>query len=333
MLDVKAADAFLIHAYNVNEKGEEIEHVVLVDAGNEGDGEKIFSHIQKYYNKKDIDLVIITHCDIDHYGGLEYLIQKNKEYGSPFIKKVWINDAYNHVNVDDVNYIRKSGTLRERCNKAYAFSDDSNLLDLLKKAGIEREEAFKGKTYDLLNINVIGPDKEYYESLIPEFRVDLDFKEEQTDDVYEGLNKTYSTEDAFYSKALEDAYDDKSKVNQSSIVFTFKTNDGVCLFTGDAGKEALHRIVDSDTDGCLKNIKWLKVPHHGSKHNLDNSIISHFQPKVSYISTEKYKKYANVCMVNALKKVGNVYSTHVQGTMCHKYNMEAKPGYRPATPL
>lgn len=36
MLDVKAADAFLIHAYVDTDFGFEREYVVLVDAGNEG---------------------------------------------------------------------------------------------------------------------------------------------------------------------------------------------------------------------------------------------------------------------------------------------------------
>ncbi len=69
MLNVGAADAFLIHAYVEQPSGCEFEYVVLVDAGNEKDGEVIFNHIGKYYTKKYIDLVIITHCDVDHYGG------------------------------------------------------------------------------------------------------------------------------------------------------------------------------------------------------------------------------------------------------------------------
>ena len=46
MLDVKAADAFLIHAYAKQPSGSEYEYIVLVDAGNEGDGEKVLNHIQ-----------------------------------------------------------------------------------------------------------------------------------------------------------------------------------------------------------------------------------------------------------------------------------------------
>ena len=271
MLDVKAADAFLIHAYAKQPSGYEYEYIVLVDAGNEGDGEKVLNHIQKYYNKQYIDLVIITHCDADHYGGMKYLIDKHNEGASFSIKKVWVHDPYVHVDVDDVKYIRKDETLRERLNAAYAFSDGSNLLDMLDESHINREEVFNEDTYDSLNIKVLGPDKEYYESLIPDFRVNLDFKEEQLEDEYTGMVCFSQTEDEFFSRALEDAYDDKSKVNQSSIIFSFRPKDEVFLFTGDAGKEAIEKVLQQ-YEG-LENINWLKVPHHGSKHNLNNAII------------------------------------------------------------
>lgn len=44
MLDVKAADAFLLHAF-IDHEGKEQEYVVLIDAGNEGDGKKIIHQI------------------------------------------------------------------------------------------------------------------------------------------------------------------------------------------------------------------------------------------------------------------------------------------------
>lgn len=48
---------------------------------------------------------------------------------------------------------------------------------------------------------MLGPDKEYYESLIPDFRVDLDFKDEQDDeDVYSSLTCRGQTEDDFIVK-------------------------------------------------------------------------------------------------------------------------------------
>ena len=140
MLDVKAADAFLIHAF-INHEGKEREYVVLVDAGNEGDGIKILNHINKYYSQKYIDLAICTHCDSDHYGGFKELLEEHKKATSAFmISKFWVHDPYQHVDVDDVKYIHKNQTLKDRLNAAYAFNDGSNLLEKIDEAKITREE-------------------------------------------------------------------------------------------------------------------------------------------------------------------------------------------------
>lgn len=335
MLDVKAADAFLIHAF-INHEGSEYEYVVLVDAGNEGDGKKILNHINTYYTQKYVDLAICTHCDSDHYGGFKELIAEHSKRTSNFeIKQFWVHDPYQHVDVDDVKYVRNEQTLRERLNAAYAFNDGSSLLDLLDNANISREEPFTGKEYDPLNIFVLGPDEDYYASLIPDFRVNLDFKDEQKDDSYTGFNRIFfKTEDEFFSKALENANDDPSKVNHSSVIFAFAPGSDVFLFTGDAGRESLLRVIDMDNEGILKNVKWMKIPHHGSKHNLNNAIISYFHPSTSYISTEKYGKFANICTVNALKKVGDVYSTHKnRQSLWHHEGMPDRETYSTASPL
>lgn len=329
VLDVGAADAILIHIYA------NYEYVVLVDAGNEGDGEKILSHIRKYYNQQYIDLAICTHCDADHYGGFQRLIEEHCNARSSFsIKKFWVHDPYKHVDVDDVKYIRKKETLSKRLNDAYSFTDGSNLLDLIDEANIAREEPFAGKTYSAINLTVLGPSKDYYKSLIPDFRVDLDFKEEQQDDDVVSIDRLFSTDDQFYSKTLEEANDDPSKVNQSSVIFQIETNDGILLFTGDAGKKALHEVIDRDNSKNLSRVRFFKVPHHGSKHNLDNAIISYLKPKISYISTEKIGKFANKCTIHALKKVGFVYSTHKSSSLWHRStDMGKREGYTEAEPL
>lgn len=335
MLDVKAADAFLLHAF-IDYEGREVEYVVLIDAGNEGDGKKILNHINTYYTKKYIDLAICTHCDSDHYGGFKELIEEHKKTTSAFeIKQFWVHDPYQHVDVDDVKYIRKEQTLRKRLNEAFAFNDGSSLLDMIDNAKIKREQPFTGMSYDIVNLYVLGPDEAYYKSLIPDFRVDLDFKDEQQDDVYEGFNKIfYNTEEEFFSKALENASDDPSKVNQSSVILAFGADSDVFLFTGDAGREALQRVINIDRQGVLKNVKWMKVPHHGSKHNLNSAIINYFHPDISYLSTEKYGKFANISIVSSLKRVGYVYSTHQnRKNICYHSGMPQREGYSTAQPL
>jgi len=327
MLNVGAADAILLHAF-AKIKGKEWEYVVLVDAGNEGDGAKIINHINKYYEQKYIDLAICTHCDSDHYGGFKELIEEHKKQKAFSIRKFWVHDPYKHVNINDVKFVRTNPTLKQRLHDAYAFNDGSNLLDMIDKSGIPREEAFTGKKYIPLNIKVLGPDKDYYESLIPDFSDDLAFKTEEEDFDLETYNFSEEDKSEIYSQTLEEANDDPSKVNQSSIIFSFSAFNNTYLFTGDAGKDALHRVINIDYWNILKHIHWLKVPHHGSKHNLDNDIIEYFHPDISYISTEKYGKFVNRCTVNALKKVGNVYSTQDDnGSKWHHVKTDYREDY------
>ncbi len=337
MLNVKAADAFLIHAFVKNTYGGEYEYVVLVDAGNEGDGDAILRHIRQYYGQHYVDLAICTHCDADHYGGFKRLIEEHNKKGDFYINKFWIHDPYIHVDVDDVKYIRKRKTLRERLNEAYSFRDGDNLIRLIDAAKIEREEPFTGLEYAPLNIKVLGPDEDYYESLIPGFRVDVQFYDEVDTDYQSSsfLQLLFSSATDYYSKTLEEAKDDGSPINQSSVVFLMEAKGEKLLFTGDAGREALHRVTDTDSYGECKNIDFFKVPHHGSKHNLDNALITHIHPSVSYISTERYGHYAHRCTVNALKQVGRVYSTHKEDSSLwhHRGTDPVRDGYSKAEAL
>lgn len=75
MLSVGAADAFILYVIDNQDKG----HLILIDAGNYNDGDKIIKHIRKYYSNPVIDLAIVTHCDDDHYGGFVRMLEKLKK--------------------------------------------------------------------------------------------------------------------------------------------------------------------------------------------------------------------------------------------------------------
>ena len=102
-------------------------------------------------------------------------------------------------------------------------------------------------------------------------------------------------------------------MNEVSTVITLpnKTKNGedIYLFTGDAGPEALDQVISRYGEG-LKSIKWLDVPHHGSRRGIRQDQIDHFSPKICYVSGKGGPKHPSVKLVNALKKSGSVYSTH-----------------------
>lgn len=340
MLSVGAADAFIIHFTT-----EEFSYNVLVDAGNYSDGNKIASHMAKWYPDEVVDLAIVTHPDKDHFGGFVRLLEKIKDDDDDKVDilEFWVNDPENgHVDKDEVKWITKQGTVNVKARSVFDLDNHDNLIDLIDELGIPRYEKFadshkEGNTF-VPNADgvfscfyIIGPTKEYYESLIPDFRNDeLNFFDKEDDTNYDENNDKGST--ASLSKTLDEAKEDTSAHNQSSLIFVFQPSATMkYLFMGDAGVKAFSSMLNSGRT-FAQNVSWLKVPHHGSKHNLNSAVIKHINPNVAYISTEKVGKYLNMCVVNAFKKIGtNVYSTHInKADFLHNGERE---GYSTAKPL
>lgn len=321
MIDVKAADALLIHY--VEDNGES--HIIMVDSGNYVDADKILTHIRTYYDKVNrnglseyvIDAAIVTHPDDDHIGGFVHILEdmQSGKLTDISFKLFIVNDPTKHEFVpNDVQRIQSQKSLDARLKSVYDYKDDSkkNLLDLIDYVGIKRTEAFAGCCFNELKLTIVSPTKDYYESLMPKFRNRLNFYRSLEAALEENLYRPeYDTSDnTTLSKTLDEATDDASAHNQSSIIFLLETDDGQkFLFTGDAGRDAFKNIPNNLLDK-ITNVTWMKVPHHGSKHNLNSTIIKHINPEIAYISTESQGKYLNRSTVFALKNNGTkVYST------------------------
>ena len=344
MIDVKAADAFLIHY--VEDNG--LSHIIMVDSGNYEDAEKILTHIRRHYDKVKrsgwsgyiIDAAIVTHPDDDHIGGFVHMLedlQAGNLYDICF-DCFWVNDPTKHGFVpDDVQRIQTQKSLDAKLKCVYNYKEDSNknLLDLIDSAGIARTEAFAGDCLDEPQITIISPTREYYESLLPKFRNKLNFNwalEALEENSYNSDSDT--SDETTLSKTLDDATDDASAHNQSSIVFLLETDDGKkFLFTGDAGRDAFNHVPHK-LRSIINDVTWMKVPHHGSKHNLDSTIIKHVNPETAYISTEKQGKFLNRSTVFALKKNGTkVYSTSQNRSTIRHGAIKEREGWTKIEPM
>ena len=337
MLEVGAADAFLLHFWDDETK---YEYVILIDAGNYEDGKKVAKFIREHYNQQYIDLAISTHCDKDHFGGLVYLLQQQRDNGvdNMNIKEIWIPDPAQHITTGQIKWKTKEGTKNVKARSVYDMDDDENLLDLID--GISWFQPFSDAPNWNGNVKndykgvlkVLGPTVDYYRSLVPDFRNDLQPKVQDSNETQD--QEAELRNGKAYSQVLEDANDDQSSHNASSVIFQLQSYDGKkFLFMGDSCRASIDNIDQTIIDD-LKDIYWLKVPHHGSKHNMDSEMINHFHPKVAFISTEKYGHYLSKAIVNTLKKVGaRVYSTSENGSMCHHCNTETHKGYTKSTPL
>lgn len=344
MLDVKDADAFLIHFFDA-ETG--YEYVVLIDGGRYEDGKTIAKFINDNYSQNYIDLAICTHCDDDHYGGLLYLLEQQRDGGSDNmnIREIWVDDPGEHVYLGKVKWYRKQDTLEVEARSVYDY-DKTNLLSVIEElveckkitwlepfsdADEHKNDSYISSKWENL-FTVISPSVSFYEDLVPDFRNDLQKKDYETNEETE--TDVELNDGCVYSRTLANAGDDPSTHNQSSVIIKFVPADGhVYLFMGDAGRKAIANMTQNDIDSIAK-VYWLKVPHHGSKYNMDNDMVNHICPKVAYISTKKYGHYLSKPLVDALKKNGaKVFSTNINGSMCHRNGTKTHKGYSSASPL
>lgn len=337
MLGVGAADAMLIRFFDEKD----LQYVVLVDAGNISNGKQICDFVRERYNTYKIDLAICTHCDDDHFGGFIYIVQDmiSNPDTSVDIKRFVINDPGNHITELDVKWYEIRENVQKEARSVYT-SGGINLLDLIREAEklgrLESLESFSDRNWCFFDgiIETIGPSTSYYKEKALQFRNKLqpyDYDVDNDDDDAQELPNSSKV----YSKTLDEAGDDSSAHNQSSIIFLFKPEDDkLFLFTGDAGDEAFDRIMYQSDKDKIKNIYWLKIPHHGSKKNMSNDMINHLRPKVAYVSTEKYTHYLSKAVVSALRKVGcRVYSTNNSTNVWHHHNMPERDDYSKAEPL
>ena len=341
MLDVKNADAFLVHFFT--DQG--FEYVVLIDGGNYKDGETITQFIKDNYKQQYIDLAICTHCDKDHFGGIMYLLEQMRDRVKDhiYINKIWIHDPAEHVEYGMIKWSTDKQKVDVKARSVYDLNGGNlwDVLDeLIKQNRIKWREPFsnpqsKNQESDwLVCFSVVGPTVEYYTSLVPEFRNDLkrkkggyEFEEPEDINIHEA--------DEMLNKRMDEAEDDPSSHNKSSVMVLFKPGMyKKYLFTGDASRESFDKLRGTALYNSLSNLTWLKIPHHGSIHNMDSTLVQHLCPGTAYVSTEKYNHYLSRSVVAAFQKVGtDIYTTNVHGSVCHMCNTTLHKGYSYADPL
>ena len=333
LLSVGAADACLIHFFN-DENNES--YTVLIDAGNYSDGKEVSDFIKLRYPNHYVDLAICTHCDADHFGGFIYLLEQMEDNIADHITigRMLVDDPGKHASADDVKRYTQQKSVEKEAREVFSLEDGRNLFDMLNRAGVPYEEVFSDSNHSHLDnhIEIVAPTKSYYEKLAYSFRNKLQAYDDEDSDSDDAILTPYNGK--VFSPTLNKTPDDASAHNQSSIIVLFKPDNGKkYLFMGDAGKDAFANMNEIDKKS-IANVTWLKVPHHGSKHNMSNEMINHIRPEIAYISAEKYGKYVSQAIVGALKKAGSkVYSTHRNGNLWYHNCVNDRDDYSPATPL
>jgi beta-lactamase superfamily II metal-dependent hydrolase len=307
ILGVKDGDAIIITMTKASKS-----IIILIDSGEKSFKEKVILELNKSLsslNKQAPDLIVCTHFDSDHLGGMIDIVN----YFKRNIKCVWLhkpNEAMQKAFVLPEKYFKRrvdlipsyeAFTFKSEMQKANLLEQAEivlesipqlkSLVDTINKYGINIKEPFAGRTIvnDWPEISVIGPTQEYFHKLFPNgiaFSKNLIREEASFNLLCE--SKLYALSTKKPCEILDENLGAKklTATNKASIILNITCNEKKYLFTGDAGIESFENITNYKE--VLKDIFFLKIPHHASRNNISSNLISLMNPIYASVSGDSY---------------------------------------------
>jgi len=331
----QSGDAIALRFGNVfGPRNEQV--VVVIDGGFTDDGRKVVDHVRQHYDTNRIDLVVSTHSDADHAAGLETVLTECE------VGCLWMHQPWNHT--DDIAKMFKDGRVTDNSvteTLRKSLDEARSLERIAQSRKIPIVEPFAGTCDASRSVWVIGPSVEFYESILPSFRVCpepvapragfLSKALRQVEEVIKWIAESWDVE------TLDDT-GETSAENDSSTVLLIAVGDHYILFTADAGITALTHAIDllENAGIDLSKIKFVQVPHHGSKQNVGPTVLDRLLgPKLrqeaklrtAFVSVAKPEddKHPSKRVVNAFRRRGApVTATGGQGK-CHYFNAPGWP--------
>jgi beta-lactamase superfamily II metal-dependent hydrolase len=253
------------------------EFVILIDGGT--------ASTFNYFLKKElediniIDLVVLTHIDSDHIGGLLKLLG-NSIMNSISIKEFWINHP-ELIDFDEKTLISVShgNKLKELISKKLPNSSICQIntsLNTISRSGIKFE--------------ILSPSKEIVNLLYKEWKSLEKEAETQSNSVNISKNKNnYSTslKELSSAKFKPSKKVNKDIFNASSIAFNLRCPDVSILLLADSRAEIVIESLNKLGYNTSKKITadYVKVSHHGSSNNTSKELLNLIESKKFLIST------------------------------------------------
>jgi beta-lactamase superfamily II metal-dependent hydrolase len=264
ILKAHHGDCCVIECFDYNEEP----YIILIDGGPKENYRTSLVHDLNQYNK--IDLIILTHIDDDHVGGLlEYLtssIANKHEFDKIIINApnlLTVNKKGTQISMDQgVKFEKMLKEKRPEIEIIGNITEKTNLDNYLP-SGIE--------------IKFLSPNKIALKNLYSNWPIlkepDIDtqisieiLKAKDFDISFDELSKNNDIE----KKIKSDIY------NASSLAFSVKTLNFHGLFMGDAHSSIisknLSKLYNDDDEPIL--FDYVKLSHHGSKFNISNEFLN-----------------------------------------------------------
>lgn len=337
----KSGDAIALRWGNLHANRDQ-QTVVVIDGGYIANGADVVQHVKNHYRTDKVDLVISTHPHADHIGGLETIIRE-LDVSILAMHRPWLREHTAGISDLFVNGKVTDKSVRDRLQKglnaAYALEELAKT-----KNDMNLVEPFAGHYYEQTGgkLHILGPSADYYESLLPHFRVTPTPVDDTRDRSYSAKEEITRRSESIAIESLDDQ-GETSAENDSGVICALTVGATTLLFTGDAGMPALEAAADQMVRVGINpaNVAFIQVPHHGSVHNIGPRLLNRLVgPKlplpqklktafVSVASRTDDVKHPSKRVTNAFKRRGaEVYPT-AGTTIMHSMNSPPRPGWGP----
>ncbi|MCR1891474.1 MBL fold metallo-hydrolase [Ligilactobacillus murinus] len=241
--------------------------------------------------KQKINFLIVTHTDADHIDGIRRIISSGMLDDS--IECVYFNSKEKIFEKKGVECTQTF--YRDERNSKISYRDGNDLYALLRSKSIKNEVLFFDEKNNKLKLNdailtILSPNFSDLEELASKW--DL-YQKKQEKRRYNG--EKISTTEEVEKKSVEElvAYpfeEDTTLPNKTSIAFILEYNQKKVCMLADAHPSI---VLENLKKVYLEPVKvdLIKVPHHGSRRNLNSDIIKYIQSENFLISCKEHNRY------------------------------------------
>lgn len=306
------SDIFRIHVFPAQrgdalwiEYGpEEKPHRILVDGGITKTGREHLVGLIEGLTEPHIDLVIVTHIDLDHIQGVIALLKALPPEVT--IGRVWFNgwDQLPRPELEPhgvADGIELSKQLEARFMPAWNQDTAGSWIGLAKD-GSPRDISLPGG----MVATMLSPDtdrlfalRDIWEPLVEEFGAAAEAEEkgeeELVDDAIEGLEPMGADDIDVAQLATGEFEEDDSIPNGSSIACLLKFKGKSALLLADAYPSLILQSVKTLSPNQPLQADCIKLSHHGSRRNTSLELTGHLaSPRWIFSSNGASTKHPNV---------------------------------------
>lgn len=253
---------------------------IVIDGGTPGTFEEVLK--KQLRALPVINLMILTHIDSDHIGGLIKFV-KNSFFNPDQVERYWFNSKnIRFTRIGDNISTGQAKTLEE------LLIDRGNIKDKW------HEDIIVGSDPALpegIEIEILSPSQEILDELYKKWP-DLSevYNKKLEDLAISSLKPSQVPRGSLQDLALADDTPQKDIFqdifNSSSIAFIMKTFDKKILFLGDAHPHFLEQTLEKKYSAINKlKVDYVKISHHGSKNNTTKALLDMIDCDKFIIST------------------------------------------------